>query len=39
LFLKVFDALEEQLELTTDNFKSPLPAARSHALAQLGHRC
>jgi len=27
LFLKVFDALEEQLELTTDNFKSPLPEA------------
>jgi type I restriction enzyme M protein len=27
LFLKVFDALEEQMELTTDGFKSPLPEA------------
>ena len=25
LFLKVFDALEEELELTRDNYKSPLP--------------
>lgn len=25
LFLKVFDALEEELELTRDNYKSPIP--------------
>ena len=27
LFLKVFDALEEELELTRDDYKSPLPDA------------
>ncbi len=27
LFLKVFDALEEELELTRDDYKSPLPEA------------
>jgi hypothetical protein len=27
LFLKVFDALEEELELTRDDYKSPLPQA------------
>ena len=26
LFLKVFDALEEELELTRDGYKSPIPA-------------
>ncbi len=26
LFLKVFDALEEELELTRDDYKSPIPA-------------
>jgi type I restriction enzyme M protein len=34
LFLKVFDALEEELELTRDAYTSPIPEA--HALAQLG---
>ena len=27
LFLKVFDALEEELELTKDNYQSPIPEA------------
>ena len=27
LFLKVFDALEEELELTRDDYKSPIPEA------------
>jgi hypothetical protein len=35
LFLKVFDALEEELELTRDDYPAPSP---SHALAQLGGR-
>jgi hypothetical protein len=36
LFLKVFDALEEELELTRDDYKSPIP--EQHALAPLGRR-
>ena len=27
LFLKVFDALEEELEITRDGYKSPIPEA------------
>jgi type I restriction enzyme M protein len=36
LFLKVFDALEEELELTRDSLHQPHP--RAHALAQLGRQ-
>jgi type I restriction enzyme M protein len=37
LFLKVFDALEEELELTRGSYHQPHP--RAPALAQLGRQC
>ena len=37
LFLKIFDAQETELEMTRDDYRSPLPAKTP--LAQLGRRC